>query len=569
MQSTFDERIWLAWLVRVRILILTFLLVIQLAVAHLTPTRLPLRFFVSTILLWYALSLFYALLLSFWQEHRLQASLQVLTDLVLVSLVVHQTGGWDSSLNFLYPLVIIVASILLPRVWAYLVAALAFILYGTVLELNYYGVVKSYCTTHPDLKTLQGIIFVNLFAFLAVAYLAGQLVAKLRQARVQLKDASGALEDLQILHENIIQSISSGLITTGLDGRITLVNSAAQKLLARAPDQLLGKPVTGLFLDALPNAESQTHAEVRFDTPGTFRKTVRVRVAALNVPERGALGYVYALDDLTEIRRLEREVRMQDRLAAVGRLAAAIAHEIRNPLTSIAGSVSMLSGVPEMNEEHRRLLDIVTRESQRLNGIITDFLAYSRGKQYHFDKADLVPLLEDTLTLMRHRMTAENTGITIESRVAVPEAWVLADGDKIKQVFWNFAENAVRAMRDGGTLKVSIERLGDDWQVSFADTGTGMTPQQTEKIFEPFQSNFEGGTGLGLAVVYQIVQAHEGKVWARSKPGQGTTFVLRLRRLDAERQAGRSPEVETFATPTLPAALPAQLTAAAEGRLRG
>jgi len=569
MQSTFDERIWLAWLVRVRILILTFLLVIQLAVAHLTPTRLPLRFFVSTILLWYALSLFYALLLSFWQEHRLQASLQVLTDLVLVSLVVHQTGGWDSSLNFLYPLVIIVASILLPRVWAYLVAALAFILYGTVLELNYYGVVKSYCTTHPDLKTLQGIIFVNLFAFLAVAYLAGQLVAKLRQARVQLKDASGALEDLQILHENIIQSISSGLITTGLDGRITLVNSAAQKLLARAPDQLLGKPVTGLFLDALPNAESQTHAEVRFDTPGTFRKTVRVRVAALNVPERGALGYVYALDDLTEIRRLEREVRMQDRLAAVGRLAAAIAHEIRNPLTSIAGSVSMLSGVPEMNEEHRRLLDIVTRESQRLNGIITDFLAYSRGKQYHFDKADLVPLLEDTLTLMRHRMTAENTGITIESRVTVPEAWVLADGDKIKQVFWNFAENAVRAMRDGGTLKVSIERLGDDWQVSFADTGTGMTPQQTEKIFEPFQSNFEGGTGLGLAVVYQIVQAHEGKVWARSKPGQGTTFVLRLRRLDAERQAGRSPEVETFATPTLPAALPAQLTAAAEGRLRG
>ncbi|MGA7693924.1 MAG: ATP-binding protein [Candidatus Sulfotelmatobacter sp.] len=570
MQSTFDERNWLAWLVRVRILILTFLLVIQLAVAHFTPALLPLRLFVSTVLVWYAFSLFYALLLSAWHEHRWQASLQVMTDLVLVSLVVHQTGGWDSSLNFLYPLVIIVASILLPRVWAYLVAALAFILYGTVLELNYYGVVRSYCTTHPDLKALQGIILVNLFAFLAVAYLAGLLVAKLRQARVQLKYASGALEDLQILHENIIQSVSSGLITTGLDGRITLVNSAAQKLLERAPAQLLGKPVTELFLDALPNAESQTHAEVRFDTAGTFRRTVRVRVAALNVPERGALGYVYALDDLTEIRRLEREVRMQDRLAAVGRLAAAIAHEIRNPLTSIAGSVSMLSGIPEMSEEHRRLLDIVTRESHRLNGIITDFLAYSRGKQYHFDKTDLVPLLEDTLTLMRHRMTVENTGIVIESRFAVQEAWVLADGDRIKQVFWNFAENAVRAMRDGGTLKVLIEPLADDWQVSFADTGTGMTPQQTEKIFEPFQSNFEGGTGLGLAVVYQIVQAHEGKVWARSKPGQGTTFVMRLRRLEAERQPSRAPTEKSFASPSLPAAQSAQLAAAAaEGRVRG
>jgi len=575
MQSTFDERNWLAWLVKVRILILTFLLGIQLAVAELTPTRLPLRLFLSTMLLWYTVSLFYALLLRFWQEHRLQASLQVLTDLILVSFVVHETGGWDSSLNFLYPLVIIVAGILLPRVWAQLVAALAFILYGTVLELNYYGVVHSYCTTHPGLKVLQAIIFVNLFAFLAVAYLAGLLVAKLRQARVQLKDASGALEDLQILHENIIQSISSGLITTSLDGRITLVNNAALKLLGRAPDQLMGKPVVGLFLDALPNAESQTHAEVRFDTVGTFRKTVRVRVAALNGSERGALGYVYALDDLTEIRRLEREVRMQDRLAAVGRLAAAIAHEIRNPLTSIAGSVSMLSGIPEMSEEHRHLLEIVTRESQRLNGIITDFLAYSRGKQYHFEKADLVRLLEDTLTLMRHRMTAENAAISIESRFAVPEAWVLADGDKIKQVFWNFAENAVRAMRDGGTLLVGIERLGDDWQISFADTGTGMTPQQTEKIFEPFQSNFEGGTGLGLAVVYQIVQAHEGKVWARSKPGQGTTFILRLRRLDAERldaerQAARATPAENFAAPALPEPAPAQLVAAAaEGRLRG
>ena len=567
MQSTFDERNWLAWLVKVRILILTFLLAIQLAVAHLTPAPLPVRLFVSTILLWFALSIFYIVLLSFWQEHRLQAALQVLTDLVLVSLVVHETGGWDSSLNFLYPLIIIVAGILLPRVWAHLVAALAFILYGTVLELNYYGLVKSYCTTHPELKTLQAIIFVNLFAYVAIAYLAGLLTTKLRQARVQLSNASGALENLQILHENIIQSISSGLITTGLDGRITLVNSAAQKLLECTPDQLLGKPVNQVFLDSLPNAESQqTHAEVRFDTATVFRKTVRVRVATLNVPDRGPLGYVYALDDLTEIRRLEREVRLQDRLAAVGRLAAAIAHEIRNPLTSIAGSVSMLSGIPEMNAEHRQLLDIVTRESQRLNGIITDFLAYSRGKQYRFEKTDLVPLLEDTLTLMRHRMTAENTGILIESRFDVREAWTLADGDKIKQVFWNFGENAVRAMRNGGTLKVAIEPLKDDWQVSFADTGTGMTPQQTEKIFEPFQSNFEGGTGLGLAVVYQIVQAHEGKVWARSKPEQGTTFVLRLRRCDSKRHMNSSPSISNSAAPAAPVQL---ATAAAEGRSRG
>jgi len=570
MQSTFDERNWLAWLVKVRVLILTFLLGIQLAVAQFTPTTLPVRLFISTILFWFTVSLLYMLLLSFWKEHRLQAALQVLTDLVLVSLVVHETGGWDSSFNFLYPLVIIVAAVLLPRVWAHLVAALAFLLYGTVLDLNYYGVVPSYCTTHPALKALQAIIFVNLFAFLAVAYLAGLLTGKLRQARVQLKDASGALEDLQALQENIIHSISSGLITTALDGRITLVNPAAQKLLERSAAELVGTPVQDLFLDPLPNMESpQPHAEIRFELQKNFRKTFRVRVATMTVPERGVLGFVYAFDDLTEIRRLEREVRMQDRLAAVGRLAAAIAHEIRNPLTSIAGSVSMLSGIPEMNDEHRHLLEIVTRESQRLNGIITDFLAYSRTKQYHFGRADLVQLVEDTLTLIDHRMEAEKTGITIERRFAVTQALTIADGDKIKQVFWNFCENAVRAMPDGGKLTVSLEPLGDDWQVGFTDTGAGMSLQQTEKIFEPFQSNFEGGTGLGLAIVYQIVQAHEGRVWARSKPGQGATFILRLRRLDAEKTISSSPHSADAASEIPAAVLAHQAAVAAGGGVRG
>ena len=538
MQSSFDERNWLSWLVRVRIFILTLLLAIELAVAQFSPTLLPMRLFISTILFWFSLSLFYVLLLSLWKEHRLQASLQVLTDLVLVSLVIHETGGWDSSLNFLYPLVIIVASVLLPRVWAHLIAALAFILYGSVLELNYYAVIPSYCTTHPGFQALQAIIFVNLFAFLAVAYLAGLLSAKLRQVGDQLQDTSGALENLQVLHENIVHSISSGLVTTSMDGRITLVNAAAERLLERTAAELVGKPVNELFMDPLPTMESQhCHGEVRFENPGKFRKTLRVRVTGLTVPDLAEQGYVYVLDDLTEIRRLEREVRMQDRLAAVGRLAAAIAHEIRNPLTSIAGSVSMLSGVPEMNDEHRRLLDIVTRESQRLNSIITDFLAYSRTKQYHFEKVDLTQLVEDTLTLMDHRMKAEKTGIAIQRCFPQSAAWAIADGDKLKQVFWNLCENAVRAMKDGGTLTVTVEAVGDDWQVGFADTGAGMTPQQTEKIFEPFQSDFKGGTGLGLAIVYQIMQAHEGKVWARSRPGVGTTFVLRVHRFGVERLA--------------------------------
>jgi two-component system, NtrC family, sensor histidine kinase PilS len=534
MQSIFDERLWLAWLVKVRIIILTLLFGIELAIARLTPNPFPLRLFITVISLWYAVSVFYVLLLSFWEERRIQSLLQVITDLLMVTLLVYATGGVDSSLNFFYPLVIIVACILLPRVWAYLTGALAFILYVAVLELTYFGFIPSYSTTHPGLGALQAIIFVNLFGYLAVAYLAGLLAAKLRQVDVKLKDTRGELEDLQALHENIIQSISGGLITTGLDGYITLANTAAQELFERSEPDFLGKPVSQLFLDPLPTANSErAHGEVRFVPSNGFCKTFRVMATTLSVPGRKAIGYVYTFDDLTEIRRLERDLRIQDRLAAVGRLAAAIAHEIRNPLTSIAGSVSMLSGIADLSDEHRQLLQIVTRESERLNGIITDFLAYSRGKQYRFASVDLLPLLEDTLTLLEHRLVAENTGIRIERKYNFKEALTMADGDKIKQVFWNFCENAVRAMTAGGVLSVSLEQVGEDWQVNFADTGPGMSRQLVEKIFEPFQSQFEGGTGLGLAIVYQIVQAHEGKVWARSKVGEGSVFVLRLRRLAA------------------------------------
>ncbi|MGA2424820.1 MAG: ATP-binding protein [Terriglobales bacterium] len=548
MHSISDERNWLTWLVKVRILILMVLLAIELAVIRLTPSPLPILPFLTGMVLWFVLSLFFLFLVSVWSEHRLQAILQVLADLAMVTLVVHVTGGIDSSLNFLYPLVIVVACMLLPRAWGYLSAALAFILFGTILELDYYLVIPSYSTSHPKLKALQVVIFVNLFAYFAIAYLAGLLMSKLRQVDVQLKDASGALENLQALHENIVQSMSGGVITTGLDGRITLVNRAAQQLLQISEAELRGRSVADLFQDPLPHfGGGRGDAEVRYVAGNGFRKTFRVMVSALNVSARGDLGFVYSFDDLTEIRRLEREVRMQDRLAAVGRLAAAIAHEIRNPLTSIAGSVSMLSDAPSLSPEERDLLQIVLRESDRLNNIITDFLAYSRGKQYRFERVNLIPLLEDTLTLLQHRLTAENAGIKIERDFPESEAWVLADGDKLKQVFWNFAENAVRAMsmktqtptptpaptkERGGTLAVALTERGSDWEMSFSDTGPGINPQQTEKIFEPFQSNFEGGTGLGLAIVYQIVQAHEGKVWARSEVGKGTSFVLRLRRME-------------------------------------
>jgi two-component system sensor histidine kinase PilS (NtrC family) len=345
---------------------------------------------------------------------------------------------------------------------------------------------------------------------------------------VELASKAGELADLQALHTNIIQSISAGLITTGNDGTIHVVNTSATRFLERSQDELIGSSITSLFLDPLPIVTSApVHAEVRMRNQTGRQKTFSIIGSALVIPDRGSVGCIYTFDDLTEIRRLEREVRLRDRLSAVGRMAAGIAHEIRNPLTSIAGSVKMLASLSALNDEQQTLVSIVTRESERLNAIITDFLWYAREKKFELREIDLVPLINDTLVLLQHR---PNMKVNIERRFEVESALCMADGDKLKQVFWNLSDNACRAMADGGTLTVTIRADQDLWRVNFSDTGPGMSGPQLEKIFEPFQTDFYGGTGLGLAIVYQIVQGHEGKISVRSAPGRGTEFMLQLKR---------------------------------------
>ncbi len=527
-----EQRRWLAWLANVRIIVLTFLLGIQLAIVRLTPTALPLRPFIASIVLWYTLSLFFLLLASIWREEHIQAKLQVFTDLGMATLLIYVTGGVDSTYNFLYPLVIVVACIVLRRTWAYLAAALAFILYGTLLELCYFDVLPSYSFSHPTPRALLAIILINLFADLTIGYLAATLAQRLRHA-------SGELENLQALHQNIIQSISGGIITTGLDGRVQVANTAACRLLEKEETNLIHQPVQSLFLEPLPfTLGGPVHAEVRSRTALGRDLTLDVRASSLTAAGHGIFGYIYAFDDLTEVRRLEREIRVREQQAAIGRLAAAIAHEIRNPLASISGSVKFLYGVAALTDEQRLLIEIVTRESERLNAIITDFLAYSRGRQFEFARVDVLPVLEQVLDEVETRLTRENCSVRMLRSLRVHEAWTTGDKGRLQQAFHHLCDNALAAMPDGGTLTVALHAAEDCWEISFSDTGPSLTQQQALRIFEPFQNQTHSDTGLALAIVYQIVQAHDGGITAGSSEGGGSCFRMQLPR-EAARQSLR------------------------------
>jgi two-component system sensor histidine kinase PilS (NtrC family) len=486
-----------------------------------------------------ALSVIYAVALRLNRRWRVQASIQLFIDVLIVTWLVWATGDVSSPFAALYIVIISVASIFLGA-RAALVASVGcaaiFTGLSTAIVADVIPAHTSHVTDTSTLKVIQS-VGLNDIAFLFVGLLAARLAKRQSHYDVRLTETTQTLANLRALHERIVESIRSGVVTTDLQGRIYIFNAAAEEITGYQAEDVRGQGVSIFFGEIEEHVrQSMSAAEAgetspRFEADCLTADGLRLRLGFSIFPlfaESGeTTGLVITFQDLTQVRALEETSRRQDRLAAVGRVAASIAHEIRNPLAAMRGSIQVLRSEMDGNSSQAELMEIILRESDRLNRIITDYLTYARPRSHAHLSVDVRELLQETFTLLRHSPELQPAH-GLEEEYAEEAAMVNADASQLKQVFWNITRNALQAMPQGGTLRAELRHVaGNRVRITFTDTGQGMSPEQVEQLFEPFSSR-TGGTGLGLSIVYQIIRDHGGTINVRSREGQGTTIAIEL-----------------------------------------
>jgi two-component system, NtrC family, sensor histidine kinase PilS len=452
---------------------------------------------------------------------------QIVWDLLLVSALILTTGIVESIFSFFYLLVIISASFLLSRRLTILAAASSAILFGGILMLQFYALLGPFnMTTDAADVIFFNSLFVHIVAFFLTAFLSGTLAERWRRSEALYQRKSIDYAELERMNRTILSHISSGVMLINPQGRIRSFNRAAEEITGLGLQQVYDCLAAEFFPKIsdyfTPDQRPVFRAEGCFTRPSGEHLSFGFATAAVRGSRGEDLGTLVTFQNLTQLKQIEEQLKRADRLAAIGRLSAGLAHEIRNPLASISGSAQLLSENRHLSVEDQQLLAIMVKETDRLNHLLSDFLAFARPRRPQKNRLDVAVLLAELRQMLLHDQRFHAIDVQIKGE---PPCLVSLDRNQIWQVLWDLSINAAEAMAGAGKLLITFTP-GDPCTLTMEDTGPGLASDIRDRIFEPFFSTKDNGTGLGLSTVYSIIEAHGGTIRAEAADSGGERFVM-------------------------------------------
>jgi two-component system sensor histidine kinase PilS (NtrC family) len=488
--------------------------------------------FIATI---YVINILYAAMLRLTRRLEHMAVAQIVVDLLTSAILVHFTGSAESGFVLFLLLSPVAAAVTLSRSAALWTAAAGSLLLALVVLLGYNGylpVLVGQRSLPWDIApgALARSLLLNTSAMFAVAFLAGYLADMLSSAAFQVERQRDRIADLAALHEDVIRCLSSGLLTIDPAGIVLTINNAGCEILALQARDVVGRPLHVLAPQLAMVATDPTlprRHEVVVDVEGE-RRYLGVSISPLSDRQQRTIGCIVNFQDLTALRLMEQEIKRSEQLASLGRVAAGVAHELRNPLASISGSIELMKAEPELAEDTRRLMGIALREVERLDAMVRDLLTYARPSNI----TEMQPLdLAKHIHQMVEGIAAHDTH-RLDVSVAGDGLWIAGNQAKLRGVLWNLVRNGWEASRDSeASVHIAVKGGQDDVTIAVSDHGEGIPEDDKEHIFEPFFTTKATGSGLGLAIAQRTINDHQGVIAIDSKAGKGTTFTITLPRV--------------------------------------
>ena len=496
----------------------------------------------------YILSLFYFFLLNLTKNIKITLYIQAICDVLMITGLVYATGGISSVYAVFYTLVIIYSVLFLERRGGLIIASACSICYGLLLDLEYYKILTPlYAIVSQDNPFTAGYVFsriiIYILSFYLIAFLAIFVVEQEKKTRTLLQEKETAFDQLDLLHRSIIESVDTGILTINLRGQIKSFNRAAEEITGYSFAEVEDKNIVDLFPeygDLLENIHTggypdsqQGRVEMYIESHEKKPLTLGCSVSFLNDGTEKRIGDILVFQDLTAIKKMELILEKNRRLAFIGEMAAGLAHEMRNPLASISGSIQVLHKSLPLNETDERLMQIILRGKDQLESFMRDFLLLSRPTPGIPEMIKITDIIEDILESIRY-LPDWRDDIQVIKSLQDHLPFIRANKTEIRQLIWNVLMNAIQSMPNGGRVTIETGKdtpdisAGQFLEIKISDNGQGIMENDLGKIFEPFYTTREKGTGLGLAIVNRIVEGHAGKIKVDSRSGEGTTFMIWL-----------------------------------------